>query len=282
MEDRLGIRDRIIGVTVRAVEDTIRAVNVLKGQIMLSFLYQSTIGGKYMIKSTRMKLISIVFVVVVTVAATITVPLNDHVAVAEAATIKINKSKVTMEIATTTALEVTGTKSKVTWKTSNKKVASVNSKGVVTAHSAGIAKITATVGKKRYTCTVTVIDYDHAQLLTFVEGLNAHINMAGQLAEYQNQYIAGKITVDDLINGYQQLSDDSQYLLGLLQGAEWNTDTYYDQVSLLTEVLESLVQGEALSYEAIVNNDADKLIEAETYLETYDIKLDEFLTAMGV
>ncbi len=63
---------------------------------------------------------------------------------------------------------------------------------------------------------------------------------------------------------------------------EWNADTYIDQISLLAEVLESLVMGEALSYEAMVNNDEDKLTEAEAYLENYNIKLDEFLTAMGV
>ncbi len=235
-----------------------------------------------MMKSIRMKLMTVALVVVVMIAAPITTPFTGHVAVAEAATVKISKSKVTMDIATTTTLKVTGTKSKVTWKTSNKKVASVNSKGVVKAHSVGTAKITATVSKKKYTCTVTVVDTDYNQLLTFVEGLSAHINMAEQLTEYQNQYIAGKITADDLINGYQQLSDDSQYLLGLLQGALWNTKTYYNQISLLTEVLELLVQGEALSYEAMVNNDEDKLAEAEVYFENYNIKLDEFLTAMGV
>jgi hypothetical protein len=229
-----------------------------------------------------MKLIAIALVVAVTVAVPITVPFTGHVAVAEASTVKISKSKVTMEIATTTTLKVTGTKSKVTWKSSDKKVASVNSKGVVTAQSVGTAKITATVSKKKYTCTVTVVDSDYTQLLTFAEGLNAHINMASQLAEYQNQYVAGEITADALIDGYLQLSDDSQYLLGLLQGAVWNTDIYYDQILLLTEALESLVQGEALSYEAMLNNDEDKLNEAETYLGTYNIKLDEFLTALGV
>lgn len=235
-----------------------------------------------MLKSIRMKLMTIALAVVVMVATPIAVPLTGHVAVAEAATVKISKSKVTMEITTTTTLTVTGTKSKVTWKTDNKEVASVNSKGVVTANSVGIAKITATVSKKKYTCTVTVVDTDYDQLLTFVEGLNAHINMSGQLAEYKDQYLAGELTVDDLIYGYQQLTDDSQYLLGLLQEAVWNTDIYIDQISLLTEVLESLAQGEALSYEAIVNNDEDKLTEAEAYLENYNIKLDEFLTAMGV
>lgn len=239
-----------------------------------------------MMKSIRMKLMVIALLVVAMVVAPITVPFTGHIVVAQAATAKISESKLAMEIGATTTLKVTGTKSKVTWTTSNNKVASVNSKGVVTARSVGKVKITATVSKKKYNCAVTVVeqiaDADYDQLLTFVEGLNAHTNMSGQLAEYLNQYNEGKITADDLISGYQQLSDDSKYLLGLVQEAEWYTDTYKDQISLLAETLVCLTQGEALSYEAMVNNDEDKLTEAEQYLENYNIKLDEFLTSMGV
>lgn len=45
---------------------------------------------------------------------------------------------------------------KVTYKTSNKKVATVSSKGVVTAKASGTAKITVTSGKKKFVVTVTV------------------------------------------------------------------------------------------------------------------------------
>ena len=47
-------------------------------------------------------------------------------------------------------------KKKVTWKTSSKKTATVSKKGIVKAKAAGNAKITAKVGKKKYTCNVTV------------------------------------------------------------------------------------------------------------------------------
>lgn len=110
-----------------------------------------------MMKSIRKKLMTIALVVAVTVVAPMTVPFTGNVAVAEAATVKISSSKITMEIAATTTLKITGTKSKVTWKTNNKEVATVTSKGVVTAQSKGTAKITATVSKKNYTCNVTVI-----------------------------------------------------------------------------------------------------------------------------
>lgn len=110
-----------------------------------------------MMKSIRMKVMAVALAVTVAVTAPITIPFTGNVAVTEAATVKISESKLTMEIAATTTLKITGTKSKVTWKTSNKKVATVTKKGVVTAQSKGTAKITATVGKKNYTCTVTVV-----------------------------------------------------------------------------------------------------------------------------
>lgn len=46
---------------------------------------------------------------------------------------------------------------KVKWSTSNKKVATVNSKGKITAKGIGKATITAKVGSKKYTCKVTVV-----------------------------------------------------------------------------------------------------------------------------
>jgi len=48
------------------------------------------------------------------------------------------------------------TKSKTTWSSSNKKIATVSSKGVVTAKKPGNTTITATVGKKKYKCKVQV------------------------------------------------------------------------------------------------------------------------------
>lgn len=76
---------------------------------------------------------------------------------AEAA-VKISKAKATMEVDSTLKLKVSGTKSKITWKTSKKTIATVNSSGIVTAKSAGQATITATVGSKKYTCKITVVD----------------------------------------------------------------------------------------------------------------------------
>ena len=76
----------------------------------------------------------------------------------EAATVKISKTKYTMNKGEKYTLKVSGTKKKVKWSTSNKKVATVNSKGKVTAKKKGTATITAKVGSKKYKCKITVED----------------------------------------------------------------------------------------------------------------------------
>ena len=79
-------------------------------------------------------------------------------AVAEAATVKINKKTATVVVGATVKLKISGTSKKVTWSTSKKSVATVSSKGVVTGKKAGTATITAKVKGKKYTCKVTVKD----------------------------------------------------------------------------------------------------------------------------
>lgn len=74
------------------------------------------------------------------------------------AAVRINKTKVTFCTGMTTQLKITGTKAKVKWSSSNKAVASVNSKGKVTAKKKGNAVITAKVGKKSYKCKIVVKD----------------------------------------------------------------------------------------------------------------------------
>lgn len=60
-------------------------------------------------------------------------------------------------------------KTKATWKSSNQKVATVSSKGKVTAKKKGTATITAKVGKTTYKCKVTVLRPISKKLLKFEE-----------------------------------------------------------------------------------------------------------------
>lgn len=74
----------------------------------------------------------------------------------QAAAVKISKKKITLEKGKKYQLKISGTKKKVTWKSNKPAVVSVNSKGKITAKKEGTAKVTAKVGGKKYTCTVTV------------------------------------------------------------------------------------------------------------------------------
>lgn len=72
------------------------------------------------------------------------------------AKVKLNKSKTTIKVGDTLKLTVKGTKKKITWKSSDKKVCIVSNKGVVKAKKVGKAVITAKYGKKSVKCIITV------------------------------------------------------------------------------------------------------------------------------
>lgn len=79
-------------------------------------------------------------------------------ATTKAAAIAIAPQKVTLEVGKSKTLQITGTKAKAVWASSDAKVAVVSKTGKVTAKKAGKATITATISKKKYTCAVTVTE----------------------------------------------------------------------------------------------------------------------------
>ena len=70
--------------------------------------------------------------------------------------IKINKTKATIYTGKTVTLKLKNNKNKVKWSSSNKKIATVSSKGKVKGKKTGKVTIIAKVGKKKYKCKVTV------------------------------------------------------------------------------------------------------------------------------
>ena len=108
-----------------------------------------------------MKLLKKLLVVNFIVLTLLTMPivstnLNVTSTVQAASSIKISKKKKTLRVGDKYTLKITGTSKKVKWKSSNKKVATVNSKGKVKAKKKGTATITAKVGGKKYKCKITV------------------------------------------------------------------------------------------------------------------------------
>ncbi|MFT4144052.1 MAG: Ig-like domain-containing protein [Mobilitalea sp.] len=80
------------------------------------------------------------------------------------AAVKISKAKATMEVDSYLLLKITDTKTKITWSSSDKTIASIDKNGLVTAISDGKCTITAKVGKSKYTCVITVVDSNPAIL----------------------------------------------------------------------------------------------------------------------
>ena len=108
-------------------------------------------------KKTKRFVGAVCLAIVMAMVAPSIVPGLAGVETVEAATkVKLNKTKVTLYVGKSVQLKVKGTTKKATWKSSNKKVATVTSKGKVTAKKKGKATITAKVSGKKYTCKVTV------------------------------------------------------------------------------------------------------------------------------
>ena len=80
-----------------------------------------------------------------------------------------------------------GMTSKITWKSSNTKVATVDSKGKVTAKMAGSAKITASAAGKTVSCDVTVLYKDVADKKEFWFAPTNDLTAKGVVKGYDNQ-----------------------------------------------------------------------------------------------
>lgn len=75
-----------------------------------------------------------------------------------AASVKLNKKSITLITGASTTLKLTGTKKTVKWSSMADDIATVSSKGKVTAKATGSTYIVAKVGKSTYKCKVKVIN----------------------------------------------------------------------------------------------------------------------------
>lgn len=96
---------------------------------------------------------------------------------AEAATVKLNKTKVSLYVGEKVTLKMIGTSAKPTFTSSNKSVATVSKTGKVTTKKVGTATITAKVKGKSYKCKVTV----KSALSIDKKTLNISVNTGGYI-----------------------------------------------------------------------------------------------------
>ncbi len=73
---------------------------------------------------------------------------------------KLNKTKATLEVGKKLTLKVKNTKASIKWSSTDKKIAAVSKKGVVTAKAEGDATIKAIVSGKTLKCKIKVTEND--------------------------------------------------------------------------------------------------------------------------
>ena len=119
-------------------------------------------------------------------------------AIAGLSTLKLNSSRITLNPGKSYTLKVNGTKLAPAWKSSNSKIAAVNKKGRITAKKAGTAKITATLGGKKFVCTVTVKKASASSNKTVQNytKVKNYLNKNGGYSEDGSRYIEMAIDAD--------------------------------------------------------------------------------------
>lgn len=181
--------------------------------------------NKYFKKSTKRSVISMLSIAI-TLCLLFSL-LFPGKAVNAAPRMRLNKTAVTLIQGKTVKLRVIGTKRKVTWKSSNKKIAKVNKKGVVKALSPGKCTITAKVRGKKLKCKVTV---------DTVERINAKklydlIRKKGTISSsYRNLYVDPVYThsVNGTISTLYDGKSQGLFLTECYNGAD--SDEAYDDV----------------------------------------------------
>lgn len=138
---------------------------------------------------------------------------------AKTTSVKLSKTKLSLEEGQTYQLKVKNTKKKISWSSSKKSVANVSSKGLVSAKNAGSATITAKTAERKLKCKVKVTkSYDHIMRNRFDD--IAYITMR-----------RGRSTYDDDGDLKYYISD------GVLQDGFYDSDDTYVNVWYCNEIL---------------------------------------------
>lgn len=130
-------------------------------------------------KGRRILFLSVLFAVVIT--ALLSVPAF--------AKPLLKKKQISVAVGESVQLEVTGTKKKVKWSSSDKKIATVSNKGVVKGRKTGKVTIKAKIGKNTLKCNLTVTNANSSpvsigsSLLTGQENGNTNVGSALLIGE---------------------------------------------------------------------------------------------------
>ena len=126
--------------------------------------------------------------------------------VAQAATIKLNKKAISLDVGKTQKLKVYGTNAKVKWSSTKPSVAKVGKSGIVTAVSSGSATIKAKVGKKTLSCKVTV--KEKINKLVY-EDSNIRVYFTGLKKDTYPDELVACLTIENLTDNNLSINSDT-------------------------------------------------------------------------
>jgi hypothetical protein len=207
-------------------------------------------------------------------------PIVNNIKLAEAASVKLNKTNINIGVGETYQLNITGTKSKVKWSTSNKSIAIVSSGGLVTGKKSGTVIITAKISGDEYECTVNiVVPFIYTKLFVNGIGGKTQYTVKNLSKEYKAEDVYWKtsdenvFTVDD--NGLVTSTGLGNAKLTAVFGSNKLTKAIY--VIATKQNLQDAADGFKIEYSEINNqivcvitNNSKIDITAEYQLEFYD------------
>ena len=129
--------------------------------------------------------------------------------------ISLNKKSITLKIGKKYKLRVKNTKKKVKWKSNNKHIAKINSKGIVKAVKAGKTRVYAKVSGKKLYCKIIVKKKNNYYNFRYPSYLTEHYNKHGAEMGYTSEkaYLDG---ANALINNAASLhkleAEDSDHI----------------------------------------------------------------------
>ena len=161
--------------------------------------------------------------------------------------VKLNKTKLSVEVGRSYTLVISGTKDNVAWSSSDKNIATVDKSGIVTGVKKGTVTITATVGGKAYSCKVTVMEQEYKVESSGQTVVKTHQEIMNELnmTVIKNATVLGTVDSDDMALQYDEIPDLVDIKLGYF--TDKNKVKYY-MVAVTNLTDNAFEDGESLSY----------------------------------
>ncbi len=133
---------------------------------------QRKYGEKRYMKKTIRMYVAAMFAMIICIMMFPQVFRSAHAAMAA---VELDRTSVVLMKGSSTTLNVTGTKKKVTWVSGNKKIAKIDENGTVTGVSKGSCKVMAKVGSKKLKCSVTVKTMKNVNTVGALKGIDVSV-----------------------------------------------------------------------------------------------------------